>query len=239
MNNLLPARTGEFVRAHMGAKVTGESRALVLGTIASERLVDGLTISMFFVLFSMNLSNHQYFNQLLFVAGIFTASTAIILLFLFLRPLLMPSLKKLNEKHNSKTITYVGKKALSFLDGLAPLFERDRLILVLFWSILIWSLELLVYVFVSQAYDANINLSEIVLFMVAVNFSSLIPAAPGGIGVIEAAATAILTSVGIEHEKALTMVITQHMIQYIVVGILGGLSFLTWKGKVELSNGET
>ena len=41
MNNILPARAGELVRAHMGAKVSGETRTLVLATVASERLADG------------------------------------------------------------------------------------------------------------------------------------------------------------------------------------------------------
>ena len=57
MNNILPARTGELVRAHMGAKVSGEKRTLVLATVASERLVDGLTISVLFLIFAAGLKH--------------------------------------------------------------------------------------------------------------------------------------------------------------------------------------
>ena len=85
---------------------------------------------------------------------------------------------------------------------------------------------------VSRAYGESLTLPLCVVFMVAVNFSSLIPAAPGGIGVIEAAGTAVLVSVGVEREHALTMVLTQHVIQYLVVGIPGALAVLTWKGRI-------
>ena len=72
-----------------------------------------------------------------------------------------------------------------------------------------------------------------VLFMVAVNFSSLIPAAPGGIGVIEAVVKTVLVSVGIDAELALAMVITQHIMQYLVVGIPGAAIMMTWRDKLQ------
>jgi uncharacterized membrane protein YbhN (UPF0104 family) len=92
--------------------------------------------------------------------------------------------------------------------------------------------ELAVYWQVSSAFHQPLELPKCVLFMVAVNFSSLIPAAPGGLGVIEAAATAVLVSVGLEHEKALTMVLTQHVLQYLVVGIPGIFFLSTWRKSV-------
>ena len=55
-----------------------------------------------------------------------------------------------------------------------------------------------------------------VIFLVTVNFSSLIPAAPGGIGVIEAVTKAVLVSVGVDPELALALVITQHVMQYLM-----------------------
>ena len=69
--------------------------------------------------------------------------------------------------------------------------------------------------------------------MVAVNFSSLIPSAPGGIGVIEAVASAALVSIGVPRELALVMVLTQHVIQYIVVCIPGAIMTLSWRARLE------
>ena len=41
-----------------------------------------------------------------------------------------------------------------------------------------------------------------------------------------------MVSIGIDPETALAMVITQHAIQYLVVGVPGGLSMLTWKQEI-------
>ena len=64
------------------------------------------------------------------------------------------------------------------------------------------------------------------------NFSSLIPSAPGAIGVIEAIASGVLISSGIDKELALPMVVTQHLIQYLMVGIPGIIVMLTWKKEI-------
>src|SRR5581483_1514848 len=43
-NNVLPARAGEFIRAHLNGKKEGLSRSASLGTIILERLFDGMAM---------------------------------------------------------------------------------------------------------------------------------------------------------------------------------------------------
>jgi uncharacterized membrane protein YbhN (UPF0104 family) len=92
--------------------------------------------------------------------------------------------------------------------------------------------ELFVYVAISNSFSAALSLQHCVLFLVAVNFSSLIPSAPGGIGVIEAVTSAVLVSIGVDKELALTMVLCQHIIQYLVVGTPGVILSLTWRNTI-------
>jgi dolichyl-phosphate beta-glucosyltransferase len=93
------------------------------------------------------------------------------------------------------------------------------------YSISVWFVELFVYWLVANAYGQSLSLGALGLFLAAVNFSSLIPAAPGGIGVIEAAATFALVQIGIQRETALVMVATQHLIQIGVIAV-PSLSYL-------------
>lgn len=252
LNNILPARAGELVRAHLGAKVTGASRALVLGTVASERLVDGLTISLMFVAFSFQLGDQEYSRQLSYVALGFAAISLGVLFVLAARPLILKILRERQgdlpteqsaateevgsngaKNRAAKMVNYIGRKAGSFMDGLAPLYSWTTLPALLLWSVAIWFLELLVFSFVSNAYGGELTFSEAVLFLVTANFSSLIPAAPGGLGVVEAAVSTVLASIGLGREKALTLALTQHAIQYCVVGIAGGISFFSLKGRIK------
>jgi uncharacterized protein (TIRG00374 family) len=233
MNNVLPARAGEIVRAHMGSKTTGLTRTLVLATIASERLLDGLALSLFFVIFSLGLGKEELSTELLYVAYVFAAASLAVGIILFFREPIFKFIERINGRFGGKAATYTLQRVKIFIEGLAPLFQKNRIGIIVLWSIFIWFVELGVFTAVGVAYGVHMEMPFYVLFMVAVNFSSLIPAAPGGIGVIEAVVKTVLMSVGIAPELALAMVITQHVIQYTVVGIPGAAIMLTWKEKLQ------
>lgn len=237
MNNVLPARAGELVRAHLGGKVSGESRALVLATIASERLADGLSISLMFVLiiglFGRGHLDPDYADNLMYVAYLFGAATAAVILILMFRSRIFKVSARLIEKYDKKSLTFTLSKAEVFINGLSPLCSPSRALKISLWSVLIWGIELVVYIAIAKAFASNLPISGCVLFLVAVNFSSLIPAAPGGFGVIELVAKNVLLSLGVaSSELALSMVLAQHFIQYLVIGIPGALLLATLRSQL-------
>lgn len=233
MNNVLPARAGELVRAHLGARVTGESRTLVLATIASERLIDGLTLSLFFVVFAIGAGDRRLSDDFFYVACAFALVAFLVIIALFFRGHIFSFAERCHLRFDTSASRYVYERFQVFLNGLSPLFSPSKIFLIVLWSIVIWTVELLVYYAVSSAYGADLPLSYVVLFLIAVNFSSLIPSAPGAIGVIEAVGSQVLASVGVPRELALTMVLTQHAIQYLVVGVPGACLMLTWKRQLQ------
>ena len=227
MNNILPARAGELVRAHVGAKVTGEKRTLILATIASERLVDGLAISLMFVGFALGLGDPTMSTELLYVAIAFGVAALGVLAALALRRHLFAAAQRLAARLNHRAGDYAVNRFEMFVEGLSPLTQLNRIPAISLWSAAIWFIELGVYLFVTRAYGVDLSLPACVLFLVAVNFSSLIPAAPGAFGVIEFVTKAVLVSLGVNPELALAMVLTQHIIQYLVVGVPGLFIMLT------------
>ncbi len=237
MNNILPARAGELVRAHIGGKVSGESRTLVLATIASERLADGLTISVMFaaiiLLFGTGDLDPLYARNLLYVAYIFGIVAAVVISVLWMRTHLFVLADKLTRRLDTKISTYTLGKIRTFVEGLSPLCSLRRALLIGAWSAVIWTVELGVFYSVSSSFGTSLPLSASVLFLVAVNFSSLVPAAPGGFGVIELVAKNVLLSVGVASgELALSMVLTQHVIQYAVVGVPGAFLLATLRSQI-------
>lgn len=239
MNNILPARAGELVRAHLGSKFSKMKRTLVLATIASERLADGLTISLMFFFTVGIIAKFKAIaipKGLYLVSYLFALACLIVLFILILRKYIFMILDVFSKKFPKKSIKYIVERIKIFLDGLGPLFQLKKLFPIISLSMVVWLIELLVFYIVGESYQANLNMGQAVIFMVAVNFSSLIPAAPGGIGVIEAAATVALTSMGLEHETALALVLSQHIIQYLVIGITGAFFAATLKEKLKLIN---
>jgi uncharacterized protein (TIRG00374 family) len=239
MNNILPARAGELVRAHLGAKVLNKPRTLVLATVASERLADGLTISLFFVGIIWALGRGSLdpaiADNLLYVSGLFAAVALAVIGVLSLRDQIVGLTERFAARLDRKASTYALSRVRVFIDGLSPLRAPRRALRIALWSAMIWGVELAAFASVARAFDASLSLSGVVLFLVAVNFSSLIPAAPGGFGVIELIAKKVLVSAGLATpELALSMVLTQHVIQYLVIGVPG--AFLLSNLRSQLSD---
>jgi uncharacterized protein (TIRG00374 family) len=237
MNNILPARAGELVRAHLGAKVLSKPRTLVLATVASERLADGLTISLFFVaiigFIGRGSLDPGIADNLLIVSYLFAAITLGVVVVLSMKELIASAIERISAKLNRKASSYALSRVQIFIDGLSPLRAPKRALAIALWSVVIWSVELAAFASVAKAFGVSLSLSAAVLFLVAVNFSSLIPAAPGGFGVIELIAKSVLVSAGVASaELALSMVLTQHVIQYAVIGIPGAFLLSTLRSQL-------
>ncbi len=243
MNNVLPARIGELVRAHVGGKATKQSRTIVLATIAGERLADGLMISLLFaVLFSVfsTPEESQHASQIFYVAYLFGAATLFTVLVIIFRARVFSLLQRLNRIMPGNLSTYTLVRVQRFVEGLAPMFKPSKARTIGAFSAVIWSVELLVYFLVAKAFSQELTIGALSLFLAAVNFSSLIPAAPGGIGVIEAFATLALVQLGLNREASLAMVAAQHIIQIAVVGVPGLFFFFSdLGGKIPESAEET
>ena len=108
MNNILPARAGEIIRAHAGAKLAGTKRTLVLATIASERLVDGLTISFYLGLCFFGL--RQVSPGLTYVAGIFLLAAIGVVFVLLIRRKLFEIVEKLSKRFENRFSAFHTKK---------------------------------------------------------------------------------------------------------------------------------
>jgi uncharacterized protein (TIRG00374 family) len=187
-----------------------------------------VTLSVFFALFAPAVHS-EYGNRLLLVAFAFGGVAAGTVITLSQRKLLFAVIDSFARKYASEKMNYVVSKLHAFLDGLTPLYSPKMLPGIIGWSVVIWGLELGVFGSISWAYGVNLSVAVVVLFMVTSNFSSLVPAAPGGIGIVEAVSTAVLVSVGVDKEQALAMALTQHVIQYVVVGIPGALVLMASK----------
>lgn len=223
MNIVLPARIGEFVRAHLGGRATNQSRTYVLATIAGERLIDGLTISLIFVvLFTGWATGEQYErgHYIFYAAYFFGFAGLATIAVLVVRARIFSLLERVSLRFRvGGRVSYAVERARRFIVGLEPMLRPRRLLVIVGWSLVIWFMELGAYYLVGLAFNTPLNIGESSLFLAAVNFSSLLPAAPGGVGVIEAVSTTALQQLGIEREVAFVMVSVQHLIQIAVVSL--------------------
>jgi uncharacterized protein (TIRG00374 family) len=246
-NNVLPARIGELVRAYVLSLQTKVRKTATLATIFVERVFDGLTMIgfaaavIFFVLvFDRDALRTGESNKLgtlitsldiplILGAAAFLAALAAFVLIASSRSRaervvafglrLMPG--RLRERGE--------RLAVSFIDGLGSLRSGSSMFAVFILSIVAWLFETgMYYVLGRWGFDllgSDGQPLPFYAYMLATSFanlSTLIPQAPGYIGVFDAIAKVVLVGAfGVASSAATSFVLVLHAALLAPVTILG------------------
>jgi dolichyl-phosphate beta-glucosyltransferase len=229
-NNLLPARLGEVLRAHCTAAKTCEDRGrtTALASIAAERILDGLILAMLGLVGIMLVRiDHRLQQGLFFVSLAFTALTLTFILSVHSHEFLRSLFGGANQRFPGHVPAYALRKAIQFIDGLLPLRRPERMLLACLVTVLIWLVETASYYYFGLAVWSGMNLKIALIFVVAVNFASLIPVTMGGIGSIETVGPLFLFGAGIPtYPAALAMVLLQHGAQFVFTTLTGAAVYI-------------
>ena len=229
-NNVLPARLGEILRAHCATAKTSDDRGrtTALASIGVERILDGLVLSVFgLVGVALVPIDRRLRWALLLVSLAFVVLASAFVLSVRSHERIRFFIDAANTKFPGHVTAFARQKIIQFLDGLLPLGSWSRMLGAITATAIIWSVELGSYYFFGLAIWNGMSVSTALLFLVVVNFASLVPLTMGGIGTIEATAPLFLVSAGGPSSLALAMVLVQHGGQYLFTTITGGILYLT------------
>lgn len=228
-NNILPARLGEILRAHCSAAKTDSDRGrtAALASIGAERILDGLILAVF-GLFAIALVpvDRRLMWALFLVSLGFAGLTSGLVLGIRWHERIRAVIASANRKFPGHMTSFAREKTIQVLDGLLPLGTLPRMLGAIGSSVLIWSIEMGSYYLVGRSVWDGMTLPVALLFLVVVNFASLVPLTMGSIGTIEVAAPVFLISAGISPHVALAMVLLEHGVQYLFTTIAGGIFYL-------------
>jgi uncharacterized protein (TIRG00374 family) len=226
-NNVLPLRTGEFVRAYALSQRTSVTKSTALATIAVERIFDGMALltfiatSMLFVDLTSQLSRVAELAMVVF--GL--ALVALILLAKggrlrdrMLRLALGPLPDAMGARAN--------RMAESFISGLGIFHRWRELTLVSVSSLVAWGFEASMYYMVARAFggdiEAAMGIPETMLTTGIANLATLVPSSPGYVGPYEAAVILVLSgALGLTRELALSYGVLVHVMLWLPVTIWG------------------
>lgn len=228
-NNILPARLGEILRAHCAAAKTDDDRGrtTALASITAERILDGLILAVFGLVAIGIVHVDRRLQSVLFLVSIaFAGLTSGLVLGVRFHERIRSFICAANRKFPGHVTAFVQEKSDQFLDGVLPLGTLPRMLGAITTTAMIWGIEIGSYYFVGRAVWHGMSAGAAVLFLVVMNFASLVPLTMGGIGTIEAAAPLFLISSGISPHLALAMVLLQHASQYLFTTITGGILYL-------------
>jgi hypothetical protein len=184
----LPARLGEFVRPGLLRQRGYTTASAGLGTVAVERIVDGLVISLvvFFAFFAIRTdASPGWMMPTAYVAlGVF-AGFLVFLVFALRRP--EPTVRfclalSLLPRLAPRIATVIEKKALEVIRGFAVLKDGKNLGIFLAWTIVYWGANGLGVLVLAHAFGLDLSVLGAFATMGLLGVGISLPNSPGMIG---------------------------------------------------------
>ena len=247
-NNLIPARAGELVRAYILGERERVPKAAALGTIAVDRLFDGLTLVPMLVIVAAFVGGSEEFeaNLLLttmtidflglsvLMAALFGAAFGALFLLAFSERWRQRADRLITVLTPARFRSSVAGLAHSFFDGLRVLRSPVDLALAWIMSGGSWLLEATMYYLVGIAFGVDVGFQWFLLATAAANLAIAVLASQGGIGPFELVTKQTFIAAGVGSSAAAAYAIGLHALVLLPV-IAIGLYFL---GTMGLSLGE-
>jgi uncharacterized protein (TIRG00374 family) len=235
INNILPLRMGEILRAYFLNRSQGISKSSALATIVVERLIDLLAA---LVLLGVTLFFFPFPDWIR--DGLFYMGGAVVLLIIFLVGLLVNTagtlrivarvLKPLPAKWSDEILKTIG----SFSSGLEILRQSHHFLTILGYTALLQTsyilsvyLTLLGFDLVSPTYPAilaNPLLTSVVL-LVIITIGIGLPSAPGAVGTFHGIVAFGVSLFGVPGATAMSLAIVLHLANYVPLTLLGLVCF--------------
>ena len=250
-NNLLPMRLGELVRSYYLARRENFSASSALGSVAVERVFDGLTL---IALVGLTVPWLLLMGQFDWTAGV-SQSTATILavvvllvfggfLLLFTLMAVWRGFSNLVERLLSLLPGKLGAVAIrfyvSFSAALSILDSPRKHLALICFSLPVWFCEFVVYLLVSYCFDLGSHFESFGVYLLAIalltatsNLATGIPSAVGGIGPFEVVAQQTLVALGVGVGLAIDYALVVHLVALWLPVNIVGLAIL-WKQNLNL-----
>jgi len=228
-NMLLPLRAGEVIRPVMAARRTGVPMSTAFASIVLERLFDMLLLFAMLMVFSIAVPVSATLQRASYVM-----SAVIIAVFILLLLLLRNSegaivrLRGWAGMLPGSIGPRVGDILASFVTGLSGINDGRTVTVLLGYSLAIWLAIGATFACGILALDVNAPLlaASVSLVLIVAAFVAL-PQAPGYVGTWQAGCVTALAFYGVSREVAIGVSLVTHIVQLLVVIVLGGLSLAT------------
>jgi glycosyltransferase 2 family protein len=223
-NSLLPARAGEAARIVALKRVSGTPPAETTATVVVERIIDvSSLIALLFVLLAW-LPPISWLGPAAVVA--FACLGAVIALALFARHVSgVPrpwALRWLSTLPGLRDET-VDRLASNAVSGLATLGRPRQALAALAWTFMSWLVLGLSFWLLMFGFDLKLPFVAGLLVVITTGLAFIIPAAPGAIGVFEAAGMAAMKAYDVDTSEAFGYVLVLHALNlfpFLLAGLL-------------------
>lgn len=228
LNNVLPLRAGDIVRATIFPGAIGVPRTAAIGSIVMERLVDLLTLLLCLAIGAAWLGAERLPDWLangailLAVCGI----GVMFAILLFSSTLAHLFARIAATRPPAALATRILAALAQLLIGFRQMSGARVLALVFGLSMLAWLGEAGVYWSLMVGFGLEAPLLAALMVMAFVTLSTLVPSSPGYVGPFHLAAFAAITLLGGTDEIATSYAVLAHLMVWVPTTLAGGIAML-------------
>jgi uncharacterized protein (TIRG00374 family) len=195
-SDVLPLRPGEIIRAYLLTKWEEVPISLTLTSIAIERVLDGIWLvgAFWIAAFQMNMP----VAMLQFAQIVALCVTILAALFLYI-------LFRKQHAHSFLSSRRWGRKFLQVLDQIHELGNWRTLAGTFGVTFLYWVLQILPVWALFRCYDMDLGFWSAAAVLVVKSIGTIVPSAPGNLGVLQSVVKLTLTRFGVELNVAVEL----------------------------------
>ncbi len=211
-NSMLPARLGDVARAYLAGRSFGVSRLGVLGTVVIERLADGLFILGLVAVLGIAVAGG---------GSLATTAGWLVVLAAVAGVGLVAALAYVRSSGGGRLRVSLRSLLERVLRGAEALRSPSSLAVVGGLTVAAFLPAVAMFALIAGASGVQLSLAQCALVMGGLALSTSIPAAPGSIGTYEFVGLTILTSLGVDADIALAVVVLVHLVATLPVALAG------------------
>lgn len=211
-NSMLPARLGDVARAFLAGRSFGVSRLGVLGTVVVERLADGVFILGVVAVLGLTVAGG---------GSLATTAVWLVLLAAVGSVALLAAIAFVRRPGGGDIRLRVRSLLDRVLRGAEALHSPANVGYVAVLTVAAFATAVGMFALIADAAGVELTLLQCALAMGGLALSTSIPAAPGSIGTYEFVGLTILTSIGVDPEVALAIVVLVHLVATLPVALAG------------------
>jgi glycosyltransferase 2 family protein len=219
VNNVLPGRIGDFLRARWLGLAARMPAGRAFGTVVLDRAFDLVVLVALLVLGIAAVASSGWLVELAAAGALVVAGFAAVLLF---------------------SRTYVGRRdrdrrergllrrlMRDAVERLAEPLGRRHLLVWLALSLGAWSMWAVAALLIARSLDLDVSVTDALFVTAVLNLGSAVPSSPGYVGTYEWLGVASLGLVGVDREAALAFTILLHAAWYVPTTVVGAVALGT------------
>jgi uncharacterized protein (TIRG00374 family) len=239
MNYLLPARMGDLVRAYAARELTTSSFSTALGSLLTERVVDGMAMCLMLVAaIALGGFRDETAIGTWTIGHVATVASVVfgLALLVLIGAALWPKRSDVEPgpapggRRHSLSSTSAQAMVRGIVAGFDSLRSLERVAAVVVYSAVLWMVSAYGIWLGLHAFDISAPFSLAVTLQALVALAIALPSAPGFVGPFEAAARAALSLGAIDSTQALGFSLPFHIVAFFVPVTVIGLWSLTQTG---------